>query len=77
MIFKGLFDYKNQTFKIKWGVIMPILFLIFIALVKWSINANSPNAEIGVVFTAFSSNKLIRQRYVLCYKFLYICIHLD
>ena len=31
-MFKGLFDFKNQSLVIKWRVILPILFLIFIGL---------------------------------------------
>ena len=41
MIFKGLFDFKNQSFKIKWGIIFPVLFLIFIGLLTLSSTSNN------------------------------------
>ena len=40
MIFKGLFDFKNQSINIKWRVITPILLLIFIGLVILSSTSN-------------------------------------
>ena len=41
MIFKGLFDFKNQFIKIKWTIALPVLFLVFIGLL--TLNSTSNN----------------------------------
>ena len=43
MIFKGLFDFKNQSLQINWRIVLPILFFIFIGLMtlKSTSNLNS------------------------------------
>ncbi len=49
MIFKGLFDFKNQYVNIKWRIIIPILLLIIIGLII----LNSTSADVGFFKSSF------------------------
>jgi len=49
VIFKGLFDFKNQYVNIKWRIIIPILLLIIIGLII----LNSTSADVGFFKSSF------------------------
>ena len=42
-MFKGLFDFRNQSFQIRWEIVFPILFFIFLGLLCLSSTSDLEN----------------------------------
>ena len=78
MIFKGLFDFKNQYLNIKWRIVLPILFIVFIGLVILSSTSDSSfYKQIVWLFlgiNAFILTQYVRTQYLYDYSYLFFII---
>ena len=78
MIFKGLFDFKNQYLNIKWRIVLPILFIVFIGLVILSSTSDSSFYKQIVWFflgiNAFILTQYVRTQYLYDYSYLFFII---
>ena len=39
-MFKGLFDFRNQTLLVKWSILVPVLFYVIVGLLGLSSTSN-------------------------------------
>ena len=81
---KGLFDFKNQDFFVKWSIVIPIFFYIIVGLLGLSSTSNFDNfvtstfykqllwVFIGVI--AFIIVQYVRIQYLHDYSYIYFVL---
>ena len=83
-MFKGLFDFRNQSLLIKWSIIIPVIFFIIVGLFGLSSTSNF-NSFISSTFykqilwvfigiTAFIIAQFIRIQYLHDYSYVYFIL---